>query len=282
VNASPFRETGAGEPVLVLPGFPFGPEVFRGLVPMLATRFRTVVVDPTPMAGAGSAEQAEAVRALLDDLGIGTVALVAHGTGAAVAQRLAFADAGVDVDAMVLIDAAAFDAWPSLPDDPGEALEQAHVEDLPAETADAYLAPWRADPDAYRRGAAAHADDDLRDLEPAMAAWERPVLLLWGEDDRFVPPEAAERLNEAIPASTLGLVPESGHLLLDDAFASVAEMIVEYLRARYLRAPHDHGGITMLQLERRPPWVDLAPYEQDDDADPAPVDPAQQEVGPNA
>ena len=85
-----------------------------------------------------------------------------------------------------------------------------------------------------------------------MAAWEQPVLLLWGEDDRLVPVAVAERLNDAIPASTLGLVPDSGHLLLDDAFASVGEMIVEYLRARYLRAPHDHGGITMLQLERRP------------------------------
>ena len=114
-----------------------------------------------------------------------------------------------------------------------------------------------------------------------MGAWERPVLLLWGEDDRLVPVGVAERLNDAIAASTLGLVPDSGHLLLDDAFASVGEMIVEYLRARYLRAPHDHGGITMLQLERRPPEIDLELYEQDD-GEPAPVDPAQQEVGPNA
>ena len=59
-------------------------------------------------------------------------------------------------------------------------------------------------------------------------------------------------------------------------------MIVEYLRARYLRAPaFNHSGITMLQLERRSPEIDLELYEQDD-GEPAPVDPAQQEVGPNA
>ena len=76
-------------------------------------------------------------------------------------------------------------------------------------------------------------------------------------------------------------MPESGHLLLDDAFASIGPMIVEYLRARYLRAPHDHGGITTLQLERRPAWVDLARAEADDDREPGIPDPAEQEVGPN-
>ena len=35
-----------------------------------------------------------------------------------------------------------------------------------------------------------------------------------------------------------------------------------------------------LQLERRPPWVDLAPYEEDDDEPGPPA--REQEVGPNA
>ena len=76
-------------------------------------------------------------------------------------------------------------------------------------------------------------------------------------------------------------VPESGHLLLDDAFDSIGTMILEYLRARYLRAPHDHGGVTMLQLERRPSWVDPEPVLTDDGSEPAVPDPAHQEVGPN-
>ena len=94
-------------------------------------------------------------------------------------------------------------------------------------------------------------------------------------------PATAERLSAAIPASTLGFVPESGHLLLDDAFDSIGTLILEYLRARYLRAPHDHGGITMLQLERRPPGVDLEPVVADDEGEPTVPDPAHQEVGPN-
>ena len=104
-------------------------------------------------------------------------------------------------------------------------------------------------------------DDDL-------AAFDFPVLLLWGEDDEQVPVAIAESLNEAIPTSTLGLVPGCGHDLLAEAAPTVAPLIFEYLRARYLKAPHGHDhahdGIVRIQLERRPPWVDLEEDERDD------------------
>ena len=124
--------------------------------------------------------------------------------------------------------------------------------------------------------------DEVTGLEERMTAWEQPVFMLHGDDDRIVDPGIAERLSAAIPASTLGFVPESGHLILDDAFDTIGVMILEYLRARYLRAPHDHGGITTLQLERRPGWVDLTAAEVDDADGSAAPDPSEQEVGPNA
>ncbi len=109
--------------------------------------------------------------------------------------------------------------------------------------------------------AAEVADEDL-------AAFDFPVLLLWGEDDTEVPVAAAEALNEAIPTSTLGLVPGVGHDLPGDAAAAVAPIVYEYLRARYLGAPHGHehghDGIVRIQLERRPPWVDLEDDERDE------------------
>lgn len=110
-------------------------------------------------------------------------------------------------------------------------------------------------------------DDDL-------ASFEFPVLLLWGEDDEVVPVAVAEELNDAIPTSTLGLLPGCGHDLTDEAAATVAPMILEYLRARYLKeshaeahghdADHAHDGVVRIQLERRPPWVDLEEDERDD------------------
>ena len=115
---------------------------------------------------------------------------------------------------------------------------------------------------------AAEADDEV------LAAFDFPVLLLWGEQDAVVPVSVAEELNDAIATSTLGLLPGCGHDITDEAAATIAPMILEYLRARYLEAPHDHGshpdpdhahdGVVRIQLERRPPWVDLEEDERDD------------------
>jgi pimeloyl-ACP methyl ester carboxylesterase len=108
----------------------------------------------------------------------------------------------------------------------------------------------------------------------ALASFGFPVLLLWGEDDEVVPVSVAEELNEAIVTSTLGLLPGCGHDLTDEAAVTIAPMILEYLRARYLREPHHqrpghdpdhaHDGVVRIQLERRPPWVDLEDDERDD------------------
>jgi pimeloyl-ACP methyl ester carboxylesterase len=275
-----FRIAGEGEPVLFVPGFPFGPHALRQLIRLAAGRFRTVVVDVEDLVGAK--EQAAALRSVLDRLEIDRCAVIAHGTGGRVAQALAFGGSGDVIDAMVLLASPGPTGSIALQSDPDAALAMAHVEDLGREDAEAYLDPWRRDPHSYARARAAfEAGDDVAGLEDAMAAWERPVLILHGEDDRIVEPAVAERLNAAIPASTLGVLPESGHLLLDDAAGSIETMILEYLRARYLRAPHDHGGITMLQLERRPSGLDRGPEVSDDEGEPVLPDPAEQEVGPN-
>jgi pimeloyl-ACP methyl ester carboxylesterase len=111
------------------------------------------------------------------------------------------------------------------------------------------------------------------DVDPdALARFDLPVLLLWGEDDDVVPVAIAEQLNDAIPTSTLGVLPGCGHDVTDEAAPTIGPMILEYLRARYLglshadahAADHPHDGVVRIQLERRPPWVDLADDERDE------------------
>lgn len=108
--------------------------------------------------------------------------------------------------------------------------------------------------------------------DEVLARFDFPVLLLWGEDDDVVPVATAEELNDAIPTSTLGLLPGVGHDVPGEAAVTVAPIVLEYLRARYLRAPHGHDhaheGIVRIQLERRPPWVDLEEDERDEWFDP--------------
>jgi pimeloyl-ACP methyl ester carboxylesterase len=108
------------------------------------------------------------------------------------------------------------------------------------------------------------------DLREALGAIAFPVLMLWGEDDPVSPPAVGESLNEAMPSSTLGLLPGCGHDLLSEAPETIGPMIAEYLRARFLHEPHGHeqkDGVVLLQLERRPSWVGSPGDWADDEAD---------------
>lgn len=307
-----YTDTGDGEPVLLLHGFPLSSLTWRSLAPALASRFRVIAPD---LLGYGVSDrpadapldlrsQTRYVRELLEHLDVGRVAIVGHAHGGGVAQLLALG--GADVGAMVLLNSVAFDGWPAgstreLRDVDPDRLRPEIVEagmraafltgvadaaSITEEEIAAYLAPWVEDdgPAAFVRAARGLDGEGLVGHEEAFAAWEFPILLLWGEEDPFLPPALAERLHDVLPSSSLGLLPGVGHFLVDEAGPTVTSMIAEWLRAKYLGAPHAHGdvhaGVVMLQLERRSALEDLAEYEGDD----APVrfDPDEQEVGPNA
>jgi pimeloyl-ACP methyl ester carboxylesterase len=269
MTAPAFAEHGTpdAEAVVLLHGWPCGPHTWRRLAPMLAARFRVLVPelrDPDLRA------QAAGVRDLLASLAVERYAAVGHAHGGGVAQLLA-AD-GPAPAALVLLDPVAYDEAPPVDLDTRAFVRRGAVEvaDLPEDDLVAYEAFDAPPPQPV----------DLTEAAVALGASEAPILLLWGEDDPFLPLALAERLGEALPGSTLGVVPSSGHLLLDDAFDPVGVMITEYLRVRYEGTPHGHDGIVRLQLERRPAWVDLAPYEEEDDEPMPPT--SEQEVGPHA
>ena len=297
-----FLDEGEGPAVLLLHGFPASSWQWREVIPLLAGRFRVIAPDLLGAGGSSPAEgvaldletQAAAMRESIAHLEFDRVAIVAHGVGGGVAQLLAL-DAAV-VDAMVLLGSATLDAWPSAgvarardrvaaggatPELARELVREAFEfgvlqrDRLTDEMLDAYAAPY-ATPEGAARFARVLGGLDGRGLagrERELARIEAPVLILWGEDDPAYPPSVAERLNDAMPSSTLGLLPGCGHFLVEEAADTIGPMIVEYLRARYAHAPHGHGdvaeGIVMVQLERRPPWVDLEEDERDEwfDAD---------------
>jgi pimeloyl-ACP methyl ester carboxylesterase len=292
-----FHDEGEGPPVLLIHGFPTSSWQWREFIPLFAARFRVIAPD-LPGSGASTAAEgvkldlaahAAAIRELLDETGVERFAVVAHGAGAGVAQLLALDGDGVD--AMVLLDAATLDAWPSPRVEAArnrlasagaspelvralvrESIEEgALVRDrLSAEVLERYAAPFTTGdgPERFVRVLDGLDGRGLVGREPELAAIEAPVLLLWGEDDPVYPSSVGERLNEAMPSSTLGLLPGCGHFLVDEAPDTIGPMTLEYFRARYAHAPHGHGdpnaGIVMLQLERRPPWVDLEEYERDE------------------
>lgn len=145
--------------------------------------------------------------------------------------------------------------------DPDEALEEFGDDRL------AVIAERDGVVAALRLGARAEA---LVLIAPTTSAdvpvVDTPVLIFAGEDDP-VAPGVAEALNEAIPTSTLGLLPGVGHDVIGEAALTIFPMVYEYLRARYLAEPHGHEaeGVVRIQLERRPEWID-DPDDDEEDA----------------
>jgi pimeloyl-ACP methyl ester carboxylesterase len=294
-GAIAYREEGQGPPVVLIHGFPQSAYVWRHAVPMLASRFRVLLPD---LLGTGASDRPSGTRLdlvaqagylseLLDGLGIERCAVIGHSFGGGIAQLLALDHPAVD--AMVLLASTAFDAWPTaatreIQDTPAEqeveelvaagiraSLRYGMVEPdrLLPDDVETYVRAWSGPEGVASFFRFARQIDGLGLLERTddLGRLEIPVLLFWGEQDPFYPPAVAERLNDAIPSSTLGLLPGCGHFLMDEAPETLVPMIFEYLRARFLHAPHAHGGegIVTIQLERKPPWVEMAGLEDDDD-----------------
>lgn len=77
---------------------------------------------------------------------------------------------------------------------------------------------------AFQEGA-----DAVKEARAKMAAFENPVLVLFGAEDPFLPPPNAERFAKAFPHATLQLLPGVGHFLQEDAPEVLTERLLAFL-----------------------------------------------------
>jgi 2-hydroxymuconate-semialdehyde hydrolase len=282
-----YVEAGDGPPVVLLHGFPTSSYLWRREIPLLASRMRVIAPDllgygesdRAPAEALGVRAQAAWVLELLGGLGVDRPALVGHDVGGGVAQVLA-ADRATGM--AVLIDSIAFDAWPgrgraALRDVPpsrwtreraGEVVRDAIRAGVsrPAALSDAdveaYTEPWLGDPGSLFRGAEALDGHGLEDAPAKLAANGTTVCVIWGEEDPVNPPELAERLLDAVPGSTVALLPGCGHLVMEDAPSTVGPLVLEFLRRWHLHEGHEHTpGPVPVFLQRPPARMD-DPYEE--------------------
>ncbi len=267
-----YLDAGDGPPVLLLHGCPFSKFVWRGVITQLSVRFRCVAPD---LLGLGDTDtsagadwtlpaQLDAVLRLLDHLGLGSVAVVGHDQGGAIAQLLATQHAD-RVSALVLADAEAYDNWPSAEELPfvritqlpvlgrlvlwawsrrslfrralahGQAVHDHSV--LTDDLVDGYIAANLATAHKRaktRRFLAAQLDPGnqahTRDLTSALSRVQVPTLILWGEQDVHFPPQWARRLAADIPSvNRVELLSGVGHLLMEEQPGRVAALIGESL-----------------------------------------------------
>jgi 2-hydroxymuconate-semialdehyde hydrolase len=297
-GAIAYADLGDGPPVLLLHGFPTNADLWRRDAWLLAQRMRVIVPDllgygwSEKPSGPDLSEPAQGgyMKELLLSLKIEELAIVGHDIGGGVAQMLTL-DGRLNVRALVLLDSVCFDAWPiegvkmiqgaTSDQESMEFVEELvrltfdlgvnHRDRLEPDAVEAYVEPWRPDPPAFFRAARAITGRGLAGRDEELAALDMPTMLIWGEDDPFVGSELAERLGEAIPGSTVALLPGCSHFVTEDAPQTVGPLIFEYLRSRYVGDPHAHGHHDVAApvevfLERPPnPLVSGAGREDDEE-----------------
>jgi haloalkane dehalogenase len=255
-------EAGEGAPVVFLHGEPTWSFLWRKVIPPVRDAgFRCIAPD---LVGFGRSDKpvdpgwysydrhTEVIASLLEDLDLRDVTLVLHDWGGPIGFRVAVEHPD-RVKRMVAMDTGVFtgnqsmsEAWHRFAEyvarsddlpigflvrrgcmrDPGDEVVAAYEAPFPEPAAKAgakvfpELIPLRPDapgPDAGARTFAALAED------------RRPVLLLWGQEDRALPPVAGEALAKALSWPRPRPIEQAGHYLQEDAGPQVGGIIAEWL-----------------------------------------------------
>jgi 4,5:9,10-diseco-3-hydroxy-5,9,17-trioxoandrosta-1(10),2-diene-4-oate hydrolase len=257
-----YHDAGSGEPFVLLHGS--GPGVsgwsnFRGNLPILAERFRTVVPDLpgfglselVPLDRAYPKVAADAVIRLMDAAGIERAHLLGNSMGGYAALELALAHPE-RVDRMVLMGPGGLAANVFSPD-PSEGAKrlfefmtspsregmQTWVSTMVANTSvvDDQLIDERMD-NALRPGAIESAFTIFASLAqhpdpvPIFARLDRiktPTLVMWGRDDRMVPYEGAAFGYRRLPNAELHVFSGCGHWAQVERKDDFERVVVEFL-----------------------------------------------------
>jgi pimeloyl-ACP methyl ester carboxylesterase len=247
-------DEGRGEPVVLLHGFPTSRRLWKGVLPGLTSSgFRAIVPDLVgygasscpPAAEPDMASQAGWMLALLDALGLGRVALVAHDVGTAAAQIMV-ARAPERIRALVLMDGvcggewaleatASIVAWK----DPArlhrvlvrQLRGSGGTERLDEATVREVLAPYAGEEGGAKlvRAARALRPEQVIEVEPALRQRRVPALVLWGDHDAYLAPETVGRPLAELLGARLELLP-AGHFVPLERPGDVAAAVVRFLR----------------------------------------------------
>ena len=252
---------GAGEPIVLLHGFPTSSHLWSDVVPLLPDGHRVVVLDllgygRSDTAAAGVAldvrSHADRVVAVLDHLRINFACLVGHDLGGGIAQSVAVRSPH-RVSRLCLIDSVAFDCWPTravklarammpltrhLPPSwivtivRSEMLRGYVDPEKGAHDVDVYLRPFLEESgrDALMQHLQALEASETQMLGARLKDVVSPTAIVWGEHDPFLPLSVGQRLHAAIRGSTLEVVPAARHYLPEESAQTVAAAIAKLLQ----------------------------------------------------
>nr|WP_220693831.1 alpha/beta hydrolase [Salipaludibacillus neizhouensis] len=66
-------------------------------------------------------------------------------------------------------------------------------------------------------------------MEPVYSAINKPVLIIWGEEDTWVPIEKGQKLHKKMKTSSFISIPRAGHLVQEDQPSILLSYILKFL-----------------------------------------------------
>lgn len=247
-------ERGARTPVLMVHGFASNHHTWSTLEPTLRRDRATVMVD---LPGFGWSERTEGdyspsaladdLRAVLDELHIDRVDLLAHSWGSSVS--LAFALAYPQrVRRIALVGAFVYDEqvppffrWARAPgigeamfsmfyrERAGDRAPLAFAEGtlIPQETVDAVERSYER-PGTVRAALAAVRGMHLLQLEPRYRTIAQPTLLIYGDEDQAARPRFGARLANEMPDARLYVLPRVGHFPMFESVGTTRALVLAF------------------------------------------------------
>jgi pimeloyl-ACP methyl ester carboxylesterase len=237
---------GEGPPVVLVHGTPFSSYVWHRIAPYLAERRRVYLFD---LLGYGQSDkhpeqdvslgvQNELLTELLDHWGLDSPEVVGHDFGGTTVLRAHLIN-GRDFRNITLIDPVALPPWSSgidrvirghehifgaLPSELHEAMLNSYIREaiyrpISDDELRPYLEPWLGDPGqtAFYRQMAQFDQRFTDEIQQRYRDVRAPTLIIWGEQDRWLPIAQGRELATLIPDASFRPVAGSGHLVQEDA-----------------------------------------------------------------
>jgi haloalkane dehalogenase len=257
-----YVDEGEGAPVLLLHGEPTWAYLYRKVIPELVPVARAVAPDyfgfgrsdkPVDRGWYSYDRHFDSIARFADELDLRDVTVVLHDWGGPIGFRLAVERPErvariVVLNTGILAGRAPGEIWLRFREvvrqsggafQPGRLIRTACMTDVPDEVVAAYDAPF-PEPDA-KAGVLTFPElvpdspehpstEAMRAVAEAVARWERPALVFFGDSDLIFPPRVAERIAELIPGAELQPpIPGAGHFVQEDAGEEVGRRIAAWL-----------------------------------------------------
>ncbi|MGE4498413.1 MAG: alpha/beta fold hydrolase [Deferribacterales bacterium] len=256
-GAISYNIEGDGESLVLVHGTPWSSYNWRKIIPALSKWFRVYSYD---LLGYGMSEKSEGdvslgvqnviLKELIDFWKLDEPKIVGHDFGGATVLRAHLLNRQ-PFQKILLIDPVAVSPWgspffshvanyePAFSGLPGyihDAVLTRYIEGaayfpMDKETLREIGKPWTG-----KEGQAAFyrqiAQSDSRYTDEAEVLYgeiEVPVLLIWGEEDRWIPLERGVELNRKIKTSELVTIPQAGHLVQEDQPALLVSYILKFM-----------------------------------------------------